>query len=256
METPSRWSTIDAQELAPAIVSGFTVGALGLAGGGYRAPTWGWATLARVAWSAAGWGAPADLLRLGRLELVFLGGLVGLGVWTLVSAGWTPIDAQAVLESERLLLYIVGSLALLARCQTLFLALSARRSADRDHRHLRDGPVHPALPGLGAFGRSRVLGGSAGGPSSSPSRSGTRMRSGRWPPSGLLSRSASPPAPRRSPARRSPRPHFPSWPRLSISPSVAQHGSRWVRGWQPRSSWIRAACNWSPPCSCWLLPPR
>ncbi len=119
METPSRWSTIDAQELAPAIVSGFTVGALGLAGGGYRAPTWGWATLALVAGSVAVLVA-LGLPRLGRLELVFLGGLVGLGVWTLVSAGWSLDDAQAVLESERLLLYIVGSLA--------FLLVARRRS--------------------------------------------------------------------------------------------------------------------------------
>ena len=42
---------MDARELAPAIVSGFTVGAVGLVGGGYRAPTWGWATLALAAGS-------------------------------------------------------------------------------------------------------------------------------------------------------------------------------------------------------------
>ena len=119
METPSRWSTMDAQKLAPAIVSGFTVGALGLAGGGYEASTWGWATLALVA------GAVAILVvfglpRLGPLELAFLGGLAALCVWTLVSAPWSLDRAQAVLESQRVLLYVAGALAIL---------LAARRSA-------------------------------------------------------------------------------------------------------------------------------
>jgi hypothetical protein len=119
METPSRWSTMDARELAPAIVSGFTVGAVGLAGGGYRAPTWGWATLALVAGSVAILVA-LGLPRLGPLEPLFLGGLTALCIWTLVSAAWSLDRAQAVLESERLLLYIVGSLA--------FLLAARRRS--------------------------------------------------------------------------------------------------------------------------------
>ena len=110
---------MDAQELAPAIVSGLTVGVLGLAGGGYRAPTWGWATLALVAGSVAILVA-LGLPRPGWLELVFLVGLVGLGVWTLVSTAWSLDHAQAVLESERLLLYIVGSFA--------FLLVATRRS--------------------------------------------------------------------------------------------------------------------------------
>jgi len=110
---------MDAQKLAPAIVSGFTVGALGLAGGGYEASTWGWATLALVA------GAVAILVvfglpRLGPLELAFLGGLAALCVWTLVSAPWSLDRAQAVLESQRVLLYVAGALAIL---------LAARRSA-------------------------------------------------------------------------------------------------------------------------------
>jgi hypothetical protein len=119
METPSRWSTMDAQELVPAIVSGFTVGALGLAGGGYLASVWGWATLALVAGAVAilvAFGLP----RLGRLELAFLGGLVALCVWTLVTAAWSLDRAQAVLESERVLLYVAGALAIL---------IAARRSA-------------------------------------------------------------------------------------------------------------------------------
>ncbi|MBA2569466.1 MAG: O-antigen ligase family protein [Actinobacteria bacterium] len=112
METLGRRSTIDARELAPAIVSGFTVGALGLAGGGYKAPSWGWATLALVAAVLAVLVA-LGLPRLGLLELAFLGGLGALCVWTLVSAAWSLDRAQAVLESERLLLYVAGSLALL-----------------------------------------------------------------------------------------------------------------------------------------------
>ena len=110
---------MDAQKLAPAIVSGLTLGVLGLAGGGYRAPTWGWATLALVAGSVAVLVA-LGLPRLGRLETVFLGGLAALCVWMLASAGWSLDRAQAVLESQRILLYVAGSLALL---------LAARRSS-------------------------------------------------------------------------------------------------------------------------------
>ena len=116
---PRRWSTMDAQKLAPAIVSGLTVGVLGLAGGGYRVPTWGWATLAFLAGSVAVLVA-LGLPRLSRLEIVFLGGLAVLCVWTLASAGWSLDRAQAVLESQRILLYVAGSLALL---------LAARRSS-------------------------------------------------------------------------------------------------------------------------------
>ena len=110
---------MDAQKVTPAIVSGLTVGVLGLADGGYRAPTWGWATLALVAGSVAVLVA-LGLPRLGRLEIVFLGGLAALCVWTLASAGWSLDRAQAVLESQRILLYVAGSLALL---------LAARRSS-------------------------------------------------------------------------------------------------------------------------------
>ena len=121
---------MDVRKVAPAIVSGFTVGVLGLAGGGYRPSTWGWATLALV-------GAAVTILvalglpRLGRLELVFLGGLAGLWVWTLVSAAWSLDRAQAVLESERLLLYLAGSLALLlaARSSSLSLLLGGALTA-------------------------------------------------------------------------------------------------------------------------------
>ena len=112
---------MDAQELAPAIVSGFTVGALGLAGGGYRAPTWGWATLTLVG-AAVAILVALGLPRLGRLELVFLGGLAGLCVWTLVSAAWSLDHAQAVLESERVLLYLAGSLALLLAARSSSLS--------------------------------------------------------------------------------------------------------------------------------------
>jgi hypothetical protein len=119
METLGRRSLIDARVLAPAIVSGFTVGALGLAGGGYKAPTWGWATLALVA-AAVAILVALGLPRLGLLELLFLGGLAALCAWTLVSAAWSLDRAQAVLESERLLLYVAGPLALL---------LAARRSS-------------------------------------------------------------------------------------------------------------------------------
>ena len=110
---------MDAQELAPAIVSGCTVVALALAGGGYEAQTWGWATLALVAGSVAIL-VVLGLPRLGPLELALLGGLAALGVWTLVSAAWSLDRAQAVLESERVLLYVVGALAIL---------IAARRSA-------------------------------------------------------------------------------------------------------------------------------
>jgi O-antigen ligase len=112
MEALGRRPTIDARDLVPALVSGFTVGALGLAGGGYEASSWGWATLALVA-AAVAILVALGLPRVGMLEVALLGGLAALCAWALVSAAWSLDGAQAVLESERLLLYVAGTLAVL-----------------------------------------------------------------------------------------------------------------------------------------------
>jgi hypothetical protein len=97
---------------AAALVPGFAVGILGIAGGGYSAPTWGWTTLALVAA-----GVPAAVA-LGnptwsRLEHVFLAALSALGAWSLLTTAWSEDPSQSVLEAQRILLYAVAGAVLL-----------------------------------------------------------------------------------------------------------------------------------------------
>jgi O-antigen ligase/polysaccharide polymerase Wzy-like membrane protein len=98
--------------LAAAFVPGLAVAILGLAGGGYSAPTWGWSTLALVG------AAIAALIAFGkpqpsRLEYILVGALTGLSAWALLSTAWSQDVAQSVLEAERSLLYVAAAVAVL-----------------------------------------------------------------------------------------------------------------------------------------------
>lgn len=95
-----------------ALVPALTVGLLGLAGGGFEPTAQNWATLALIACSAASLVA-LGLPRPGSLELVLLGSLALLGAWTLLSSAWSLDRAQAILEGQRLALYVAGTLAVL-----------------------------------------------------------------------------------------------------------------------------------------------
>lgn len=56
--------------------------------GGYFAPAWGWAAIGFL-WVAVVALLLRPIIRLGRLDAVFLAGLLGLAVWTVVSTAWS-----------------------------------------------------------------------------------------------------------------------------------------------------------------------
>src|ERR671925_22133 len=88
------------------------IGALGAADGGYFQPAWGWTALVAlwlvVAWLVLGRAA----VHGGRLALVFLGGIVGLGAWTWLSLLWTDNSVQTAIEGFRVLAYAAVTAAL------------------------------------------------------------------------------------------------------------------------------------------------
>jgi hypothetical protein len=87
---------------------------VGLAGaqGGYFPSAWGWATFPLL-WVAALALALRDHVRLSGSERVFLGLLVALTLWILLSATWSVAPAVSILESQRGLLYVAGASAAL-----------------------------------------------------------------------------------------------------------------------------------------------
>ena len=87
---------------------------VGLAGaqGGYFPGAWGWATFPLL-WVAALALVLRERVRLSTSERAFLGLLVALTVWILLSATWSVAPAPSILESQRGLLYVAGVAAVL-----------------------------------------------------------------------------------------------------------------------------------------------
>jgi hypothetical protein len=87
---------------------------VGLAGaqGGYFPSAWGWATFPLL-WVAALALVLREHVRLSGSERVFLGLLVALTGWILLSAAWSAAPAASILESQRGLLYVAGAAAVL-----------------------------------------------------------------------------------------------------------------------------------------------
>jgi O-Antigen ligase len=118
-----------ASSLGPAaLVVGIVVG-VSAAEGGYYETTWGWLGVG-LAWLTAVGVIVEPRLRLGRLALLWLGGLCGLLAWIALSALWSEAVEQALREAQRALLYplgALGALLLLRRCsvQVLLGSLSA-----------------------------------------------------------------------------------------------------------------------------------
>jgi hypothetical protein len=90
-----------------------TLGATSLlaARGGYFPTSWGWATIA-LAWGAA-LGAVLRRLCLGRRELAFLGALTALGAWMALSYLWSDSGWRAVIETQRVAVYVALAAAAL-----------------------------------------------------------------------------------------------------------------------------------------------
>jgi O-Antigen ligase len=87
---------------------------VGLAGaqGGYFPGAWGWATFPLL-WVAALALVLRERVRLSGSERAFLGLLVALTAWILLSAAWSVAPGPSILESQRGLLYVAGVAAVL-----------------------------------------------------------------------------------------------------------------------------------------------
>jgi hypothetical protein len=122
---------------------------VGLAGaqGGYFPSAWGWATFPLL-WLGALALALRERVRLSRSERTFLGLLIALTLWTLLSATWSVAPSASILESQRGLLYVAGVAAALlvsrsrnvprllggllaAICAIAFFSLATRLLPDR-----------------------------------------------------------------------------------------------------------------------------
>ena len=100
---------------APAMTFAFTaLGATALlaAHGGYFPTSWGWATLL-LAWATALGAVLCRGLHLGRRELVFLGALAALAVWTGLSSLWSDSGWRAAAETQRIAVYVALAAAAL-----------------------------------------------------------------------------------------------------------------------------------------------
>ena len=103
--------------VAPALAAFAPVVGLAGAQGGYFPSAWGWATVPLL-WVAALALVLRERVRVSASERAFLGLLVGLTSWILLSATWSVASAPSVLESERGLLYVAAVAAVLLVTRT------------------------------------------------------------------------------------------------------------------------------------------
>ena len=97
-------------DAVPALLSAALIVVLGFGEGGYAPSSWVWAAALLVVVAVAlVRGRPT---RPAPLELAFLGALVGLLVWSLLSAWWSLDPTGSILEGQRLLLYLATAAAL------------------------------------------------------------------------------------------------------------------------------------------------
>ena len=85
------------------------VAGLAAANGGYFPTSWGWSALA-VYFAAAAGLILRTSVRVGRLELVFLGLVTALVAWTWLSAAWSIDLSSSILEGQRGLV-LIGAIA-------------------------------------------------------------------------------------------------------------------------------------------------
>jgi hypothetical protein len=101
-----------ALSLVPGVTALVAVVGLCSAQGGFFATSWGWAALA-FCWLAVMAIVLPATVTLGRLELVALGSLSLLTVWTGLSTFWSVSSPASVLEVQRDLIYPLGLAAVL-----------------------------------------------------------------------------------------------------------------------------------------------
>jgi hypothetical protein len=99
-------------EAAAGVAGALGVAALAAADGGYFPTAWGWIALVAL-WVVAAIVLLGSVVRPTGLQLAFLGGLAGLGVWTLLSTAWSIDSVETVHEAQRMLAYVAVAAALL-----------------------------------------------------------------------------------------------------------------------------------------------
>ena len=97
--------------LIPALLGFVAVGGLATSNGGYFPTTWGWSALAFFSVASVAL-VIASAVSLGLLELLFLAGLTAFAGWIAMSLAWSGTP-ETVLEVERALVYVAGTLAFL-----------------------------------------------------------------------------------------------------------------------------------------------
>jgi O-antigen ligase len=103
---PEVWTRV-----VPALFGFVAVGALAAGNGGYFPTAWGWSTLAFISVASVAL-VVATTVSFGWLELLFLAGLTAFAGWIAISLAWSGTP-ETVLEVERSLVYLAGTLALL-----------------------------------------------------------------------------------------------------------------------------------------------
>jgi O-antigen ligase len=97
-------------DAVPALLAAALIVVLGFDEGGYAPGSWVWAAALLVVVAVTL--VRRRSLRPGPLELVFVGALAGLFLWTLLSTWWSLDPTGSILEAQRVLLYLAAAAAL------------------------------------------------------------------------------------------------------------------------------------------------
>lgn len=111
--TDARGARAGWEAAAPAALAFVAVAGLAFANGGYFPTEWGWAAIAFLLVALAAL-IVRERLVVGRLTLGFLAGLALFDAWTGLSALWGPAPAPALLEAQRVFVYVAAAAAFIA----------------------------------------------------------------------------------------------------------------------------------------------
>ena len=98
-------------EIAAGVAAALGVASLAAADGGYFPTAWGWLALVAL-WLVAAILLLGTAVRPSALQLAFLGGIAGLGLWTWLSSVWSTDSVETVHEGQRMLAYTAVAAAL------------------------------------------------------------------------------------------------------------------------------------------------
>ena len=98
-------------EIAAGVAAALGVASLAAADGGYFPTAGGWLALVAL-WLVAAILLLGTAVRPSALQLAFLGGIAGLGLWTWLSSAWSTDSVETVHEGQRMLAYAAVAAAL------------------------------------------------------------------------------------------------------------------------------------------------